>query len=178
MRPEDVVQPGTADDCRHVPGAPRMWDTVNAIEPPAREFWDATTFMPSESRERQQMDDFLAEVPNFGKGGLSGFGAGSGAEEAPLDVTWLGSLRSGVGLEAAAPKASARGGGAELSSAVAAWAGKALDIPPFWRTKPEEELEQVFYETRSDLWQRMRRLAKDAKRRDAKRGLVRTRHHF
>lgn len=39
-----------------------MWDTVNAIEPPGKEFWDPVTFMPPEVRARRKMDEFLADT--------------------------------------------------------------------------------------------------------------------
>jgi len=46
-------------DMRLVTGAPRMWDQVNAIEPPGRQFWDPVSFMPAEDRTRRMMDNFL-----------------------------------------------------------------------------------------------------------------------
>jgi hypothetical protein len=58
QRPSDWAEP---QDMRHLPGAPRTWDKVNAIEPPAKEFWDPVTFMPPESRYRQMVDEMLIE---------------------------------------------------------------------------------------------------------------------
>jgi len=103
-------------------------------------------------------------------------------ERGPADIDWLGSLKGVTapgGAAAAAGKGKEAGVGvAQPSAAVAAWAGKPLDIAPFWRTQPEEELLEVFLEQQSELWQRMRRLARDAKRREEKRGRVRARNHF
>lgn len=53
--------PGMYEDMRYVAGAPRSWDTVNAVEPPAKEFWDPVTFMPPESRQRTKFDELLTE---------------------------------------------------------------------------------------------------------------------
>lgn len=58
QRPLDWAEP---QDMRYLPGAPRTWDKVNAIEPPAKEFWDPVTFMPPESRYRQMVDEMLIE---------------------------------------------------------------------------------------------------------------------
>eukprot|EP00930_Biecheleria_cincta_P055392 TRINITY_DN41714_c0_g1_i1.p1 TRINITY_DN41714_c0_g1~~TRINITY_DN41714_c0_g1_i1.p1 ORF type:complete len:928 (+),score=208.54 TRINITY_DN41714_c0_g1_i1:158-2941(+) len=52
---------GMFEDMRYTPGAPRSWDTVNAVEPPAKEFWDPVTFMPPESRQRTKFDELLSE---------------------------------------------------------------------------------------------------------------------
>lgn len=60
-RPEEMAKQGSVHDLRLLPGAPRMWDTVNALEPPAKEFWNPVTFMPPESRRRHKMDEFLSE---------------------------------------------------------------------------------------------------------------------
>jgi len=57
----DSGKPGSLEDLRYLPGAPRAWDTVNAIEPPAKDFWDPMTFMPPESRDRGKVDDLLKE---------------------------------------------------------------------------------------------------------------------
>mmetsp|Transcript_130038 Transcript_130038/g.404506 ORF Transcript_130038/g.404506 Transcript_130038/m.404506 type:complete len:806 (+) Transcript_130038:429-2846(+) len=62
-RPEEMAKQGSVHDLRLLPGAPRMTDTVNALEPPAKEFWSAVTFMPPESRRRRKMDEFLADSP-------------------------------------------------------------------------------------------------------------------
>lgn len=78
-RPEDQMPPGAVHDLRYVSGAPRMWDTVNAIEPPAKGFWDPVSFMPSEGRKRLKMDELLADGAEDcdgirgGKAGLSKF---------------------------------------------------------------------------------------------------------
>lgn len=64
-RPEDALKPGSAEDYRHEPEAPRMWEQVNAVQPPAKEFWDAATFMPADCRQRQPVDDLFAELPGF-----------------------------------------------------------------------------------------------------------------
>jgi len=61
----------------------------------------------------------------------------------------------------------------ELSPAAAAIVGKALAIPPFWRTAPAEELERELRRNRAPLLQHMKRLAKDAKRADQRRGRLR-----
>jgi hypothetical protein len=77
-RPVDAARPGAADDMRLNPDAPRMWEEVNAIAPPGKEFWDPVTFMPREVRSRQSMDWLFSEVgrPNFnpdaGKGAAFG----------------------------------------------------------------------------------------------------------
>mmetsp|Transcript_62498 Transcript_62498/g.182700 ORF Transcript_62498/g.182700 Transcript_62498/m.182700 type:complete len:678 (-) Transcript_62498:142-2175(-) len=60
-RPEEMAKPGAVHDLRDLPGAPRTSDQVNAVEPPAKEFWSPVTFMPPESRSRHKMDEFLAE---------------------------------------------------------------------------------------------------------------------
>mmetsp|Transcript_121831 Transcript_121831/g.289684 ORF Transcript_121831/g.289684 Transcript_121831/m.289684 type:complete len:903 (-) Transcript_121831:33-2741(-) len=56
-----VARPGENEDMRYLPGAPRAWESVNAIEPPAKDFWDAVTFMPPGSRQREKVDDLLRE---------------------------------------------------------------------------------------------------------------------
>merc|ERR1740138_121148 len=59
-RPEDTAGYALGNDMRMVPGAPRMWETVNAVKPPEKGFWDPVTFMPPEARSRKKMDAFLA----------------------------------------------------------------------------------------------------------------------
>eukprot|EP00446_Apocalathium_sp_SHHI-4_P057159 CAMPEP_0177296050 /NCGR_PEP_ID=MMETSP0368-20130122/2211_1 /TAXON_ID=447022 ORGANISM="Scrippsiella hangoei-like, Strain SHHI-4" /NCGR_SAMPLE_ID=MMETSP0368 /ASSEMBLY_ACC=CAM_ASM_000363 /LENGTH=1009 /DNA_ID=CAMNT_0018754141 /DNA_START=41 /DNA_END=3067 /DNA_ORIENTATION=+ len=61
FRPDDSKPVNSAQDLRKVPGAPRMWETVNALEPAGKEFWDPVTFMPSEGRGRRMMDEWVAE---------------------------------------------------------------------------------------------------------------------
>eukprot|EP00933_Yihiella_yeosuensis_P004855 TRINITY_DN109256_c0_g1_i1.p1 TRINITY_DN109256_c0_g1~~TRINITY_DN109256_c0_g1_i1.p1 ORF type:complete len:931 (-),score=183.44 TRINITY_DN109256_c0_g1_i1:139-2931(-) len=51
-RPADLSLP---EDMRYTPGAPRSWEKVNSVEPPAKEFWDPVTFMPPDSRERRKL---------------------------------------------------------------------------------------------------------------------------
>eukprot|EP00931_Biecheleriopsis_adriatica_P078701 TRINITY_DN5211_c0_g1_i2.p1 TRINITY_DN5211_c0_g1~~TRINITY_DN5211_c0_g1_i2.p1 ORF type:complete len:932 (+),score=185.05 TRINITY_DN5211_c0_g1_i2:145-2940(+) len=73
----DTGPAGSLEDLRYLPGAPRSWETVNAIEPPAKDFWDPVTFMPHENRERSMFDDLISddhrdqeaeEINSFGLG--------------------------------------------------------------------------------------------------------------
>lgn len=61
-RPLGVAPPSASDDMRHVEGAPRAWDHVNAVEPPAKGFWDPVTFMPQENRRRAKMDSLISDA--------------------------------------------------------------------------------------------------------------------
>lgn len=67
---------GMFEDMRYTSGAPRSWDTVNAIEPPAKEFWDPVTFMPPESRQRTKFDELLSEDTDGMKKAKSGSSTG------------------------------------------------------------------------------------------------------
>eukprot|EP00928_Gymnodinium_smaydae_P011566 TRINITY_DN14252_c0_g1_i3.p1 TRINITY_DN14252_c0_g1~~TRINITY_DN14252_c0_g1_i3.p1 ORF type:complete len:1003 (-),score=113.93 TRINITY_DN14252_c0_g1_i3:773-3781(-) len=60
-RPDDARPSGAVDDMRYVAGAPRMWETVSAINPPAKKFFEAVTFMPAEDRRRQKIDSMLGD---------------------------------------------------------------------------------------------------------------------
>jgi len=60
-RPEDTAGHGLGNDMRHVPGAPKMWEAMNAVKPPEKGFWDPVTFMPAEARNRMKMDSMLEE---------------------------------------------------------------------------------------------------------------------
>jgi len=58
-RPDDAKLPDSVHDMRLVSGAPRMWDQVNAIEPPGRQFWDPVSFMPPDDRTRRMIDTYF-----------------------------------------------------------------------------------------------------------------------
>jgi len=62
-RPAEKPQ-GTDEDLRYVVGAPRMWDTVSAVTPPSKEFFDAVSFMPPESRTRRTVEAALFTEEN------------------------------------------------------------------------------------------------------------------
>lgn len=53
--------PGLNEDMRYLQGAPRAWETVSAVEPSCKDFWDPVTFMPRGSREREKVDDLLKD---------------------------------------------------------------------------------------------------------------------
>mmetsp|Transcript_63663 Transcript_63663/g.140209 ORF Transcript_63663/g.140209 Transcript_63663/m.140209 type:complete len:1194 (-) Transcript_63663:76-3657(-) len=64
FHPEEVrldQSPGSAQDMRNVPGAPRLWEVVDATETPSSDFWHPVSFMPSDARERHNLDEYLAE---------------------------------------------------------------------------------------------------------------------
>lgn len=95
-------------------------------------------------------------------------------EEVKAEVSWLSSLgvSAVAGAPAAAPKpVTLKTNAAEVSVKPVAskWAGKALPVEPFWRTRPLEELEAENSRDRGPLLDRMRRMAKDAKRAQLKR---------
>jgi len=63
----DTGPAGSLEDLRYLPGAPRAWDEINAIEPPFKEFWDPVTFMPPDSRDRMKFDEIISEEDSSGK---------------------------------------------------------------------------------------------------------------
>jgi len=63
----DTGPAGSLEDLRYLPGAPRAWDEINAIEPPFKEFWDPVTFMPPDSRDRTKFDELISEEESSGK---------------------------------------------------------------------------------------------------------------
>lgn len=74
------AMPGQYEDLRYWDGAPRAWETVNAMEPVSKDFWDPVTFMPPGSREREKVDDLLKEQED--KEDLSKFGLSPSLSEA------------------------------------------------------------------------------------------------
>lgn len=90
-------------------------------------------------------------------------------------VDWLTSIGAAKGKASGMPAAeqavvAAGLAAGELSPAAAAVVGKALDIPPFWRTAPKEELERELRRNRAPLLHHMKRLAKDARRSNKQKG--------
>merc|ERR1711920_639683 len=82
------------------------------------------------------------------------------------DVDWLSSL-TGSSAKAAQPIAvsvDVSKSEKKVSDAVLAYVGKPLPIPPFWRTAPKEQLDKQLQRERPLLLERMRRMAKDARR--------------
>ncbi|CAK0904110.1 unnamed protein product, partial [Prorocentrum cordatum] len=61
-RPLGAAPAAATEDMRLVEGAPRAWDHVNAVEPPAKGFWDPVTFMPQGNRRREKMDSLISEA--------------------------------------------------------------------------------------------------------------------
>lgn len=63
-RPDDLRPAHCLQDLRSLPGAPSSAGPVDAVHPSGKEFWQSTTFMPSEARGRvdsqdEQLDDGL-----------------------------------------------------------------------------------------------------------------------
>lgn len=129
-------------------------------------------------------------------GGLSWLGSVGGAdqdeeeEEDPAglekELDWLASVGGRAPAASAAAATSAvllerperADAGAEtvLSEKAKAIEGKALPIPPFWRTEPLEKLEKQLARARPMLRLRLKRMAKDARRTEERRGKVRARY--
>mmetsp|Transcript_61944 Transcript_61944/g.192407 ORF Transcript_61944/g.192407 Transcript_61944/m.192407 type:complete len:282 (-) Transcript_61944:48-893(-) len=110
------------------------------------------------------------------EGAAVGEDAGAAAE-APTGAPGLDWLTSLTGARPAAPATQGvlpdAVGAGRLSAAARAYVGKALPIPPFWRTSTEEQLEQKFLNECSSQLERLRRMAKDSRRVAAKRGRLR-----
>eukprot|EP00927_Polykrikos_kofoidii_P055286 TRINITY_DN49562_c0_g1_i1.p1 TRINITY_DN49562_c0_g1~~TRINITY_DN49562_c0_g1_i1.p1 ORF type:complete len:1071 (-),score=125.24 TRINITY_DN49562_c0_g1_i1:105-3317(-) len=65
-RPDDFRPSGAFQDMRHLKGAPRMTDTICAVRPPAKDFFEPVTFMPPEGRFRRKVDEFFDNEINAG----------------------------------------------------------------------------------------------------------------
>lgn len=74
-RPDDMMPPGAEQDMRRVPGAPRMTDTISAVTPPAKDFFEPVTFMPPEGRRRHMIDELFEDHPVGRPRGPYGSGA-------------------------------------------------------------------------------------------------------
>ncbi|CAE7728119.1 ANK1 [Symbiodinium sp. CCMP2456] len=80
----------------------------------------------------------------------------------PAEVDWLASLK-GKRVPHEAPSKAAKRPKRKDD-------GRALDIPPFWRTASIEELSESLQSLRERMLPRIRKMAKDARREDQKRG--------
>jgi len=98
--------------------------------------------------------------------------------DAAGEVDWLRSLRSSSDLKSRGPTSKVtvqspsemEEAEPPLETAANAYAGKPLPIPPFWRTSTMAELEREFQNERRELLLRTKRMAKDAKRKEQRRG--------
>jgi len=61
VRPDDLRPPGAEQDMRRLPGAPRMWEVVSAVDAPAKEFFEPVTFMPPGGRRRRKVDELFED---------------------------------------------------------------------------------------------------------------------
>ncbi|CAE7220953.1 ANK1 [Symbiodinium sp. CCMP2592] len=128
-----------------------------------------------------QEDEGVEEVPGTEGGSdaaapggawLASLGASGDAQEdaqneqpaAPAEIDWLASLKGKrVPALAEAPSKAAKRPKRKDD-------GRALDIPPFWRTASIEELSESLQSLRERMLPRIRKMAKDARREDQKRG--------
>lgn len=100
-----------------------------------------------------------------------------GGEGAAVDgASWLRSLTGpapvlapllpkGDGDESSTGQASLP----RLSKAARSWVGKALPVAPFWRTRTVAEVEREHYEEKEEILDRVKKIARDAKRMEQKR---------
>lgn len=58
-RPDDQRPAGVHQDFRDAKGAPKHTEVVDAVAPPAKAFFEAATFMPSEGRSRHKLDEIF-----------------------------------------------------------------------------------------------------------------------
>mmetsp|Transcript_113561 Transcript_113561/g.321576 ORF Transcript_113561/g.321576 Transcript_113561/m.321576 type:complete len:261 (-) Transcript_113561:183-965(-) len=98
------------------------------------------------------------------------------APAASGELSWLTSLKTAgsrpPGGKAPAPTSGAAGASQDPAAATG-HIGKPLDgVPPFWRVTDRGQLEHELKEKRGALLKRIRRLAKDAERREARFGHV------
>jgi len=108
-----------------------------------------------------------------------------GATTVASGLSWLASLRGNAPMEEppvpadSKPRQQQEGNASnasldqkpvlQVSQAARSWAGMCLPVAPFWRTKTVRELEQQHHEERHKLLERIKRIAKDAKRIEQKR---------
>merc|ERR1719272_1233694 len=93
-------------------------------------------------------------------------------EKLKEELGWLSSIKPEKKGERRAPEV-VTGYVAKPSAAAAAYKGKALPIPPFWRMAERKDIERRFRYERPDLLQRWKRMSKDAQRSEKRRGKLR-----
>ncbi|CAJ1433547.1 unnamed protein product [Effrenium voratum] len=102
-------------------------------------------------------------------------------EAAPADLSWLTSLVAEAPepkpaeeldwlTSLKAPKAKPKASQVQDGQPKRFDDGRALPIPPFWRTAPLEQLEKDLLQLRERMLPRIKRMAKDAQRAEQKRG--------
>mmetsp|Transcript_49494 Transcript_49494/g.80256 ORF Transcript_49494/g.80256 Transcript_49494/m.80256 type:complete len:222 (+) Transcript_49494:106-771(+) len=127
-----------------------------------------------------QEDEGLQEIPKAPDAEAAGNGGGVSwltsllgikAEEpssAVSELGWLGSLKASASGKP--PRVKEELEQAEMEAPATSLLGKALPIPPFWRLASEEEMEEALRKQRPAMLLRIRRLAKDARRAEQRRG--------